>query len=208
MGAAGAPMVNGGAPMVDDSEDDSSSSSDEEEENVIDMSRRLEYGRKRKKHARVQVKLPAGTQPNVVRINTFCANTNPLWGHIEYTEVAALPHTTANRFEITDDLVKAYENIAARANVLRVTKPAEDGGSRVMLMPLVSETLEAQGVSILEPPPGSGERRVFSLNKNVPVMLAQGYTVRRMRQGCTSLTRTTLRLARSRTRRSRPSRPR
>ena len=90
---------------------------------------------------------------------------------------APLPHTTTNRFKITDDLGKAYANIAARANDLRVTKPAEDGGSKVMLLPLVSETLASQGASILAPPPGSGEARVLALNKNVPAMLAQGYTV-------------------------------
>ena len=51
--------------MVDDAEDDSSSSSDEEEEVLIDMSRRLQYGSKRKKHARVQVKLPAWSSRGV-----------------------------------------------------------------------------------------------------------------------------------------------
>ena len=130
-------MVNEGAPMVDNAEDEDEESSDEEEEVVIDTARKLECGRALKNHARVQVTLPAGMQPNVVHINTFCSDeNNKLWGEIGYTEVAALPHTATNRFKITDDLVKAYAKIAARANDLGLSKPAEDGGSRVMLMPL------------------------------------------------------------------------
>ena len=171
-------MVNEGAPMVDDAGDEDAGdedeeSSDEEEEIVTDMARKLECDSAWKNHARVQVTLPAGMQPNVVHINTFCSNeNNKLWGEIGYTEVAALPHTATNRFKITDDLVKAYATIAARANDLRVSKPVEDGGSKVMLLLLVTETLASQGASILAPPHGSDGVRVLALNKNVPPRLA------------------------------------
>mmetsp|Transcript_14460 Transcript_14460/g.59003 ORF Transcript_14460/g.59003 Transcript_14460/m.59003 type:complete len:216 (+) Transcript_14460:1396-2043(+) len=121
MGTAGAPMVNEGAPMVDDTGDEDDESSDEEDEVVMDTARKLECGSARKNHARVQVTLPVGTQPNVVHINTFCCNEkSKLWGEIVYTEVAALPHTATNRFKITDDLVKPYAKLAARANDLGV----------------------------------------------------------------------------------------
>ena len=172
-----APMVNEGAPMVDDAGDEDEESSDEEDDVVMDIAKKLECGGRRKNHARTQVTLPAGTQPNVVHINTFCSNEkNKLWGEIGFTEVAALPHTAANRFKITDDLVKAYAKLAARANDLGLSRPAEDGGSRVMLMPLVTETLQRQGASILAPPHGSDGNPVFTLSNNVPALLAQGYT--------------------------------
>ena len=44
MGTAGTPMVNEGAPMVDDAGDEDEESSDEEEEVVIDTARNLECG--------------------------------------------------------------------------------------------------------------------------------------------------------------------
>ena len=43
---------------------------------LINFFTRLEHGRNAKNHARVQVALPAGTQPNVVHINAFCSNEN------------------------------------------------------------------------------------------------------------------------------------
>ena len=59
----------------------------------MDIAKNLECGSTRKNHARAQVTLPAGTQPNVVHINTFCCNEKNKVGEIGYTEVAALPHT-------------------------------------------------------------------------------------------------------------------
>lgn len=146
-GDGASPMGTAGTPMVDNAGDEDEESSDEEEEVVMETARKLECDSAWKNHARVQVTLPAGMQPNVVHINTFCSDeNNKLWGEIGYTEVAALPHTATNRFKITDDLVKAYAKIAARANDLGLSKPAEDGGSKVMLMPLVTETLQRQGM--------------------------------------------------------------
>ena len=166
MEAAGAPTVN----ADDTGECSSRPSSDEEDEPWMDVLRRLEHGRKRKKHARVQVTVPTGTQPNVERINTFCSKEKPPWGHIKHTEVPPLPHTATNRFKITDDLSNAYANIAARAN---------DLGSKVMLLRLVTETLERQGAAILAPHPSSDGRRVLVLNKHtkgIASLLAKGYT--------------------------------
>ena len=73
-------------------------------------------------------KLPAGTQPNVVRINALCSNENPLWEHIEYTEVAALPHTATNRFKITDEGGWRLRKTPARVRRLLPVVPS--GGAR------------------------------------------------------------------------------
>ena len=77
-GDGASPMVNEGAPMVDDAGDEDEESSDEEDEVVMDIAKKLECGGTRKNHARTQVTLPAGTQPPLspfTRQRKFMSNT-------------------------------------------------------------------------------------------------------------------------------------
>ena len=161
----------------------SSSSSDEEDETdnrPLDGSVKIARAERSKYHVRNQVALPAGTPVNVTRINAFCSNDeNPLWEHIGYTEVPPLPHTATNRFKISDDIGKTYADIVARAKDLAVSKPADAGGDRIFAFYCDPATVEAEGCTILRPPPNSGHLcNVVAFSKqDVSTMRSQGYTV-------------------------------
>lgn len=172
MEAAAAPMVN-----ADDAGHYSASSSDEEREGfnrTLDGLIKVARGGRMKKHARNQVALPAGTQVNVTHIYAYCCNRNTddsmcVWEHIGYTEVPPLPHTATSRFKITDDLSKAYANIAAGAKDLAVSKPAADADSRIVAFYCDPNTVESQEAAIRRPPPTSdGPNAVSSLKLTRP----------------------------------------
>ena len=102
-------MVNADAAANGTGNYSASSSGEEGEVDSRDLDRlvKLKRAAVKKSHARCQVVLPAGMQANVMYIYDFCSNKNPLWEHIGHTEVAPLPHSSTNRFKITDDLAKA-----------------------------------------------------------------------------------------------------
>ena len=89
-----------------------------------------------------------------------------------------LPNTATNRFKITDDLGKAYANIAARAKDLAVSKPADAGGDRILAFYCDPATVETEGCTILRLPPTSHGCNVVAFSKRaVSKMLSEGYTV-------------------------------
>ena len=177
--AEASPMEAAGASMntANDAEFYDQSSSDEEGDG-LDRLLKLSRGQRAKKHARCQVPLPAGTQVNVTHINTFCSNENPLWEHIGYTEVPSLPLTATNRFNISDDISKAYAKIAERANDLAVSNKPADDGSKVLPFYCDPNTV-SQGAAILAPPPTSDVKaNVLAINKaDVADLQSKGYTV-------------------------------